>query len=145
MLWTSNLVKLLVVAAVCGLFYSFGYTAADYRNEQQINKQLTELTTNYEARLLELNRLNEKLNDEVQIHIKDIAVVNRRADALRVQLKLSAENSACAIDRPDTAGKAHSGRPGKMAEIIGIATDIIQERDRIALDYNRLKSQCRLQ
>lgn len=131
----------IMLAVACPMFYGFGHNAAslDYQERQLV--QAKEIAGNYQKRIDELNILNEQLKDEVQGHIKDIRTLNHRADSLRMQLRKSSAAS-CPAGRPGIAGELSDGRPGALGKIVEGATDIIRERDEIALSYNRLKTQC---
>lgn len=67
-----------------------------------------------------------------------------RANAERLSNELAAAN-ARARDKPTVAPANTCRWSPKMEKIINGATDLITERDMIALKYNELREQCHLQ
>lgn len=66
-----------------------------------------------------------------------------RLDAERLRSELNTA-SPSTRDKPTTTSANTSGRPETMALVLERATNLIEERDTIALQYNELREQCQL-
>lgn len=136
-----------VAVAVCSLFYNFGYTAAQLQYVEKENVLLDATTRSYNARLEELNQVNQQLNEQIKTYADSNRALSDRAAALRVQLdraRFTAKAPACPMDKSKSTPEFSSGWSGKMDTVLKRATDLIIERDRIALAYNELREQCQL-
>lgn len=135
-----------VLAAVCAMFYNFGYTAAQMQYMEKENVILDATTRAYNARIEELNQVNKDLNVQIKAYANDNRALDERANALRLQLSkaLNSKPPSCTLDRSESTREFSSGWRGKMDKIVRGATDLVVERDRIALAYNKLREQCLL-
>lgn len=131
---------------VCAACYKFGHNAASLHYAQLYNEQLDATNKAYNARLDELNQVNNKLNLEIKRYESDNLSLTKRTNDLRVQLNAAFKSKApaCVVGKSVTSRELSDRRDGTLEAIVNGATDLIAERDRIALSYNELKRQCQL-
>lgn len=143
MIKLANVIILFVICAAC---YKFGHNAASLHYAQLYNEQLDATNKAYNARLEELNQVNDKLNQEIKRYESDNLALTKRTNDLRVQLSSAFKSKApaCTMDKSVTSRELSDRRDRALEAIINGATDLIAERDRIALSYNELKRQCQL-
>lgn len=142
MIKLANVIILLVVCAAC---YKFGHNAASLHYAQLYNEQLDATNKAYNARLEELNQVNDKLNQEIKRYESDNLSLTKRTNDLRVQLNAAFRKApTCTVGKSVTSRELSDRRHGTLEAIVNGATDLILERDRIALSYNELKKQCQL-
>ena len=139
-------VNIIILFIVCAACYKFGHNAASLHYAQLYNEQLDATNKAYNARLEELNQVNDKLNQEIKRYESDNLSLTKRTNDLRVQLNAAFKSKApaCAVGKSVTSRELSDRRNGTLEAIVNGATDLIAERDRIALSYNELKRQCQL-
>lgn len=115
--------------------YNVGFSACEFEyvsNNEKVYKQ----------QLHDLRIRQTELVRQVQDFQHAAAVVSADADRLRTELRRA--NMSRASNQSRTAGGNSGGRDEKMAAILDRATDLVAERDAIALKYNELKQQCKV-
>lgn len=133
------------MCACCYLFYDFGHNAASLHYAQLYNTQLEQANAKYNARLNELNTLNEELRQDAKRYENYNNALNERVDSLRMQLtNANKRPAACVADKSKLTREFPSERDRALGTVLERATILIAERDKIALAYNELKSQCQL-
>lgn len=135
----------IILCVISTVFYKFGHNTASLHYAQLYNERLDATNKAYNARLDELNQVNEKLNLEIKRYESDNISLTKRTNDLRVQLSTAFKRApACSVDKSVTPRELSDRRHRSLEAIINGATDLIAERDRIALSYNELKRQCQL-
>lgn len=95
----------------------------------------------YKQQLMALQARQDELL--VQVAYYQRASVSVRSDAERLRSELRRATLSNTRIKSCPAGTDTGGWAGKMAAVLERATDLISERDEIALKYNELKEQCR--
>lgn len=85
-----------------------------------------------------------KLEKQVHEYKNAATAISNDADRLRAKLA-SAKALSCPVNQSGSTDGTDGGRDSAMGEALRFATDLIEERDRIALQYNELRSQCKVQ
>ena len=102
----------------------------------------------YEQTIQAYERERENLQKQVEAYRARADVLHDDADALRMQLDAAERNYQQALSsatpKSEPASEYPSGWNEKMAGVLRECTAIAEERDRIALLYNELRSQCKL-
>lgn len=109
-----------------------------------------ERTVDEYEELLTKERLARKNAEAISVQrADDLNRLSADADALRLRIgELSARSQSDrnnAADRSNVAKTTQRRWDDKMGAVLREATNLIEERDRIAVDYNTLREQCRLQ
>lgn len=144
----KQLIALVIVAFLLVSSFYAGRAAsrAEYmelviKNRDELIQQMVKQRQEYEAK-------RAKLEQMVKQSQQNLLSVQSRANNLRMQLDAEFAKRRTSMssdsDRPTVTGKCDSGRARKMEALIKGATNLIEERDRIAEQYNQLRAQCSL-
>ena len=109
--------------------------------------KLHELTDAYDAAIKTERENVLKMQSESVERVKQIADLERTADALRLQLSERTTRTSATMprgaDRSEPAVTISRQRLAAMENALRGATELIKERDRCAVDYNALMKQCK--
>lgn len=134
---------IVTVVAIVAFSYTAGYTQSKSTYLEYSLKERTELVLAYEEQLNQLRHKQQELEALAARYRDDARNVHASADRLRAELA-SQRSAARDITQSITSTGADCRRCEQMAEALRIATNLIEERDRIALQYNELRSSCNI-
>lgn len=141
------LIAIFGIGAFC-LGLNCGMNVAEKQITEYENTKYEQAVRNYESALKALEMERQRAEQSATKRLSDIDALNARVDALRVQLSeansRSENNSDKTANRSCSTVKLQREWDRKMGEVLKRATDLIEERDRIAIDYNTLMEGCRL-
>lgn len=132
--------------------YRLGHAAGSNKTELYYTSKLVESKNDYIKQLKEQREQYELRRKKLESMVKESQsnLLKLRADADNIRLQLSEQFSRArpsvpsSDDRFKSTGKCDCGRIRKMEAAVKAATNLIQERDEIAEQYNQLRAQCRL-
>lgn len=134
----------LAVAAIAAIFlYTAGYESAQNACLKTQLRERSILVNNYDAYITKLKSRQDKLESEVQEYKRASTALSADAERLRAKLA-STRATTCPVDKSKPTAETDSGRVIAMAKALEFATNLIEERDLIALQYNELRTQCNL-
>lgn len=142
----------LILIVLIIVLVSGGYTAGRKATQAQYLEQINANKELYITKLREQRLQYESQRQQLEAEIKDnqrhLADIQQCADNLKLQLESEFNRRSTRMsntaDRSVAPGQCDCGRIRKMETAIKAATDLIQERDRIAQQYNQLRRQCKL-
>lgn len=110
------------------------------------NKQLKRSLSNYEQLLKNERERLQQMEASTREYQQKINNLSRTSNDLRVRIRQTELKCTMpSIDnQSNTAKSTDSGRDLSLGEVLERATNLIQERDAIAEQYNLLRKQCRL-
>lgn len=141
-----------ILVVACLACFGFGWSLSQKLNEVKWlefhNKQLNELQSHFEQRLnYEEERYRTKEKEYAKF-IHEANTINDDYQSLLMQFnELRTENSrlqntkTCTVNTTQTADYRRSK---EMTSLLKRATDLIKERDEIAVQYNLLYKSCKL-
>lgn len=139
-----TLIKWIVAASAAMFLYTAGYLSAESYYIKQKLAERTVLVNTYEDFIRNLRTRQNELEQQVYEYKSAASSIGNDADRLRAELA-AARTVSCSVNQSSASAGTDGGRDAAMADALRIATDLIEERDRIALQYNELRTQCRLQ
>lgn len=138
----------MVIIAVGIFMYNVGYKSAETEYTRQAAESKARQALLYEKRLKQERENYEKMLLQVNEYKQKADKLGSDVSALQLRIAESAaagnKTLSCPANKSGTTATGEHGRDREMVEILRRATDLIAERDRIALQYNELREQCRL-
>lgn len=144
--------SLMVGFAVLMAGFCVGFIAGNKDAEETItafkDAQLQQVIDKYEERIKTEQTQRQNAERTTQERLRSLNNLSAELDSLRMQLKAaraaSDRQQSATVHRSNTTGAAQCGWDDKMEKLINRASDLVAERDRIAIDYNTLREQCKL-
>lgn len=126
--------------------FSLGSYKEKYYFEKYVNAE-KENTINQLSELLKKERTAKNEIEKISVErMQKISDLDKFNNALRLQFKALHNKHNRALSSSDSrsnvASQCECGRTREMVPILERATELIKERDRIAIDYNTLYKQC---
>lgn len=136
-----SLVKIILALGIAIGFYTQGYISATSKYLEISLAEKNKLVQEYETEFEKLRSKQKELEQAAIQYRNDAERVSASADRLRKQLASEIAETSNADQSVVTVG-TNGRRDPKMAQVLRFATDLIEERDRIALQYNELRKSC---
>lgn len=113
---------------------------------EAFNSELEQVTSLYDERFKQQEENYERLRQSMEHRQGELSELEHVANSLRLQLS-SSESKESSLssnsDRPDAPQELLNRRVKALEQALREATNIIQERDQCAIDYNALYKQCK--
>lgn len=136
-----SLVKIILVLGLAAGVYAQGYSSAKSKYLEISLSEKNKLVLEYETEFEKLRSRQKELEQTALQYRNDAKRISAHADRLRKQFASEITETSNHDQSVVTVG-ANGRRDPKMAATLRIATDLIEERDRIALQYNELRKSC---
>lgn len=143
---------LMILVSTLYITYELGHTAGLNKAKAYYVNMIVESKNNYIDQLKKQREQYERKKQELETKIKEsqttLSKLRSDADNIRLQLAKQFPTGRSSVsssnDRSQSTNGCDCGRLRKMETVLKRATDLIQERDEIAEQYNQLRAQCRL-
>lgn len=130
-----------------GLWVIFSLLNTVDRQKAEYEAEISAISTRYEKQIKFERENFAKVQAESAKRDAEIERLRSDADALRVQLAKSSSSEDNAVpansDRPCATCLIYRRRVAALEAALSTASDLIEERDRCAIDYNTLIKQCK--
>lgn len=136
-----SLIKIILVLGLAAGVYAQGYSSAKSKYLEISLSEKNKLVLEYETEFEKLRSKQKELEQTAIQYRNDAKRVSASADRLRKQLASEIAETSNSDQSVVTVG-TNGRRDSKMAQALRFATDLIEERDRIALQYNELRKSC---
>lgn len=114
--------------------------------KEAFNSELEQVTALYDERFAKQEEYYAQLKQSMESRQGELSELEHVANSLRMQLSTSESKKpslSSNSDRPDPAQELCHRRVRALEQALKEATNLIQERDQCAIDYNALYKQCK--